>query len=228
MAKVKLFTQGSEEWLRERLKYITATEVACLFRMGNQSVAKLMESKLDPPEKIKNEFMTIGNILEPAVIESFRVRMNLNVQPAHPDKVVFMAHDDIRLSVTPDGKLDHNGEFYIIECKTTGSKDVDKARENFEKWKDAVPVSYALQVQAQLMVAGVDKALIGCMGYIFPLPFVVYEINKNERIQEILTEEVTRFWDCLENNKMFKYNKDYIDEVKKLLAESEEMIYYKD
>lgn len=219
------FKPQSKEWLNARLKYITATESACLFEMGNKSIAKLMEEKLTPPEPIKNEFMTIGIILEPAVIESFRVRMGLPVEPAHPTDTVFITHNEHRLSATPDGKLEHEGEFYVVECKTAGSKCPERAMQNVAKWKDQCPIHYMIQVHTQLAVTGADKALIGVMGYTYPLPFIAYEITKSEEITKMLFEEADRFWHCLENDELFEVNKKYKRKLKKLLDEHAELVY---
>lgn len=222
---VHKFKPQSKEWLEARLKYITATESASLFELGNKSVAKLMEEKLSPPEPIKNEFMTIGIILEPAVLESFKVRMGLNVLPAHSTETVFVTHNTHRLSATPDGKLIHGGEYYLIECKTAGSKCPERAFKNVEKWKTQCPINYMIQVQTQLAVTGVDKALIGCMGYVYPLPFVVYEIKRCEEITQMLFAEADRFWDCLENDKLFTVDKEKKRRLKKLIDLSAEMVY---
>lgn len=221
----KLFSAGSDEWLQARLNYVTATEIGSLFKCGSKGIDKLMEEKLDPPEKIKNEFMLIGNILEPAVIESFRIRMGINVQPAHPNKTLFMWHDKARLSATPDAKLDYKDKFYNVECKTTGSKCPDRAEQNFLKWENGVPVHYAMQVHAQMAVTGARHSLIGCMGYIYPLPFVVYEITYNQEIEELMLEEVNKFWDCLENDKLFEHDSDKIKRIKKLIDDNQELVY---
>lgn len=219
------FKPQSTEWLAARLKYVTATEAASLFELGNKSVSKLMEEKLLPPTPIKNEFMTIGIILECAVLESFKVRMGVDVQPAHPTDTVFMTHNTHRLSATPDGKLEHEGKFYIVEAKTAGSKCPERAMTNVLKWKDQCPINYMIQVQTQMAVTGIDQALIGVMGYNYPLPFIVYKLDRSEEITQMLFEEADRFWDCLENDKMFEINKQYKRKLKKLLDSHSELVY---
>lgn len=226
MSQVFYFDGPNEEWKTLRRQYITATEAASCFQIGNKSIAAIAQEKIEPVEFQKNEYMLIGNILEPSVLKAFELRMGINAQPAHPSKIVFVTHDTTRLAATPDGKyICDEGKFHLIECKTTGSKDPIKARQNFEKWRTEVPKHYALQVHTQMVVTGARHAFIGCMAYNYPLPFIAYAIHHDPRIEELLLEEVDRFWNCFDNNKVFHINSTKKKEMISLLKSTEELVY---
>jgi len=108
---VFLFDGPNDEWKALRREYITATEASSLFQLGNQSIAAVAQGKLEEVTIAKNEYMLIGNILEPAVLKAFELRAGIKAEPAHPEKVVFVTHDKVRLAATPDGKYkDYNGK----------------------------------------------------------------------------------------------------------------------
>lgn len=223
--KVFKFPEVNKEWLLLRQKYITATESACLFQMGNMSAATLMETKMTDPEPIKNEFMLIGNIMEDSVLNSFKHRAGINALPADPDNIIMLVRDDIRLSATPDGKAVIDGIPYLIECKTIGGMSLVNAKKRFLTWLDNPPLNYILQVQTQLLVSGVDQAMIGGMAYFFPVPFIIYEIRKSEKVHELLSEYAKRFWHCFETDEIYEVTEEVKTELKEALIESCEILY---
>tara|TARA_Y100000310_G_scaffold239682_1_gene243389 strand:+ start:24320 stop:24982 length:663 start_codon:yes stop_codon:yes gene_type:complete len=213
-----LFDSPNEEWLQLRKNYITATEMACLFKMGYKSAGKLMEEKMTLDHRIiKNEYMIIGNILEPAVLNCFKYRMGMDVGPAHPSKIVMLTDDEHRISSTPDGVFYTDSGHQLIECKTTHRK--------IDEWLDKLPDNYNIQVHVQLLTADLDVCMIGCMQYEYPLPFVAYKVKRNKRIDAILQKEAKRFWDCFDNDKVFEADLELKKELKILLAESCELVY---
>jgi putative phage-type endonuclease len=201
--KILRFTDTNHEWRETRRKYITATEMASLFQLGNKSVTKLIEDKICPPEIIKNEFMTIGNILEPAVLKAFQIRCGIDARPACPDSVVMVTDEVHRIAATPDGKYFDGWDWHLIECKTTGSADLNKAKENFNKWKREIPIHYLVQVHTQMLVTGVPSAYIGCLSYFYPLPFIAYKIEASAEVQSLMREAAQRFWQCFENDEIY-------------------------
>ncbi len=223
---VYYFDSPNEEWLALRKKYLTATESASLFQLGNKSIMAVAKEKIEPVSIQKNEFMLIGNILEPAVLNSFKLRLNMDVKPAHESKIVMVTDEFSRLSATPDGKyIDDSNRWHLIECKTTGSADPIKAVVNFNKWYEGVPKHYAIQVHTQMAVTGIKSAYIGCILYQYPLPLIVYKIDFHETVHNLLLGEAQRFWDCFDNNKIFHINAAYKHKMLKCLDESASLVF---
>lgn len=227
MPQIYHFDSPNEEWKAIRRQYITATEAAALFQLGNQSIAAVAQDKLFPGEPVpKNEYMLIGNILEPAVLKAFELRAGIKAYPAHPDKIVFVAHDSSRLSATPDGKYrDADGKFYVVECKTTGSENPERAVANFVKWQTEVPKNYAIQVHTQMAVTGAKAGYIGCLLYLYPVPFIAYYIEHDAELEGLILEETDRFWKCIEQDKAFYPSKAKRARVIELLSKTQHLVH---
>jgi len=215
------FTPQSDAWFQARNKYITGTQISSIFGLNPaQSWKKVMRDKIIPPVKIDNKYMRAGRLLEPSVILALN-ELGIAAKAAHTSKVVFMTDEEARISATMDAKLKTKQGFYIVECKTTKI-------EKFEEWKTQVPIYYSLQVQAQLLVANVDKALIACLGGLHPdYPIIVYEIRADKIIQNMMKEECQRLWKAFEEdmeNPKFEINKDYKDYIKYNINKSNKII----
>lgn len=211
------FDPGCNEWLDKRTKYITATEVASLFSMNpSKGPKKVLKDKIEPPIRRDNKFMRAGRLLEPSVILAMQ-EAGLPAEAADPSKTVFVTHDKVKLAASMDAKMNVKEGFHIVECKTTSMK-------KFDEWEVKVPHHYALQIQTQLLVSGVDKGLIACLSYEFPFPLVIYEVRKSERIQGLILEETNRFWDCYKKGIDYVTNKEYTKEIRGILNEYEKLL----
>lgn len=207
---IKLFTPQSQEWLDARTQYITGTEIASVFGLDAwKSWKKMLKDKLLPPEKIDNPAMRAGRLLEPSVFVALN-EVGIPAVPAHQTKVVMAIDEESMISASMDGKMSTKEGFYIIECKSTK---MDK----FNDWYERVPLKYSLQVQTQMLVSGVDKALIACLGGLYPdLPLIVYEVRPDFKLHDIMRSECKRIWEAFKldyNNPKFtvdKNHKEYI------------------
>lgn len=213
------FEAGSPEWLRARLDYVTATEVASLFGLNPWKSANQVYKEKLFPKSIRNQFTRAGRILEPAVLKAFDEDLGLPVEPAHPYLTVFVGRSEWGLSATPDGKVFHEDKWKLVEAKTTKP-------EKFEAWFDAPPINYALQCHAQMLCCDMDEAFIGCLATEMPMPFVAWLIQKNEVINEILIKEAKRFWETAREVKnpeefSFKVDVKLKKEIKALVEESQ-------
>jgi len=189
---IRTFEPQSQEWLEARTQYITGTEIASVFGLDPwKSWKKMLKDKTIPPQKIDNPAMRAGRLLEPSVFVALN-EVGIPAQPAHLSKVV-MAIDEVNhISASMDGKMQTKEGFYIIECKST-------KMEKFNDWYTKVPLKYSLQVQVQMLVSGVDKALIACLGGLYPdLPLIVYEIRPDKVLHDIIRSECRRIWNAFE------------------------------
>lgn len=218
------FTAQSQEWLEFRRQNITGTEVACLFKgMGFKSASKIMEEKLSPPESFDNRFMHIGRIMEPAVLNAFKLLLNIDAQPASEgDKVTVLRHPELALSCTLDGVT---SEGHVVEAKTTGGVTIEKAMANVGKWVDHVPYNYALQVHTQMILAEADTGYIGVLGYYYPVPFIAYKVQRNEFVEKCILRAVDLFWDAYYNNTVYEIPAEIPGKLKSALDSSAELIY---
>jgi len=220
-----IFDSPNQEWLEKRKQFVTGTELAALFNIGGtSSLSKVFQDKLNPVTFEKNKYMLHGNILEPAVLEAFYLLAGIDAEKYLPGRKVFMAaHAKHQLSVSLDGKA---GEF-IVECKTTGSDNPERAKLNFDKWDEHVPLNYLLQVQAQLLVTGAPKAYIGCLGYNYPgrvTCFIAYEVFPNAELHEIILKAVKAFWKCFHEDLIYEISPETKKRVKELLLENQALL----
>ncbi len=206
---VEYFEPQSLDWFAARKENVTGTEVACLLGLDKyKNPTKLLQSKLDnTSEIVDNIYMRAGRFLEPAVIAELR-NCGIPAQPVHESMVAFIKHPDLPLSVSLDGKALYNGRFYIVECKTCSYRNHTTGVSKFDEWKAAPPISYYIQVQAQMYCANAKRAILACVEAIMPFPIIAWEIEADTEVQEIIKEEVLRFYDCYNNNKRFIVNKD--------------------
>jgi len=222
--KKHIFTAQSQEWLEFRKQNITGTEVSCLFKgLGFKSAAAIMKEKLDPPAPIDNRYMKIGRILEPAVLNAFKINLGIDAAPPSiGDTVMVLEHKTLPLSCTLDG-LTSGGA--VVEAKTTGGATLEKAKANLNKWVSHVPYNYALQVQTQMLLSETDLGYIGVLGYYYPVPFIAYEVRANKFVQSCILRAVDLFWDAMHNDKLFSIPEHIPGRLKEELDASAKNIY---
>lgn len=213
------FTPQSAEWLAKRSQNITATEVASLLGLDKYKTPhKVLKEKINPVKLADNAAMRAGRILEPGVFVALK-EIGLNCRPADYEKVVMYEDPEVRLSCTLDGiGINKDKGKYIVECKSTKP-------ELFEKWEDQAPINYIIQVQVQLMLTKLDKALLACVSQQFPFSIIVYYIKADKEIHKIIEYNVRKFWTCYEKNVKFKIDKENIAELISSLYKSSELFY---
>lgn len=109
-----------EEWLVERRKYITGTQIASLFGLNPyKSINRIMKEKAAGIELIDNVYMRRGRILEPAIIQA--VNELTEFEATVPQHKFFI---NSSIAVTLDGWIQRGLDYGPIECKTIN--DIDK------------------------------------------------------------------------------------------------------
>jgi len=220
MRKPKIFKPGSLDWLEERTKNVTATELASLFSMNkHKSPRALIKDKFEP-QTVWTSWIRRGRILEPAVLEAMREDLTWNVEPISADGVAFYKYPKVRLSATPDAKiLDEDGDlFALLECKSASEARI-------EDWDFGVPAHYTLQVHAQMMCTGVKKAYIACLGAFDPFPLIVYKVEWHEELSKLILDTVNKFWQDVNKTKSFKPDKDDKKLVREWLPKTVTRVY---
>ena len=200
-----------EEWLKERLNYVTASEASALFNFNPYMTRyELWHRKKDKivEEVEMNERMAWGQTLEK---EIGRVSMNKMGYVLKNIPTNFFKNKTDRISATVDFIGTSAKGDAIFECKNVDSLIYKN------KWEEnAAPPQIELQVQVQMYVAGVKKAFICVLVGGNKLEVIERELD-NELIVT-LKNKVAAFWKSIEENieppvdseKDYKFIKDYV------------------
>jgi len=192
--------QRSPQWLDWRKTKITASMVPVIMGVSKwQTPYELfMElTGLSAPRET-NLAMQRGIELE----EGFRYRFNFDIQnfgEFDEFKPVVMQSDDYPwLAASLDGFA--NG--HVLEIKYANKDDHEKAKQNL------IPIHYWPQVQAQLLVAGVDK------GFYYSChqdEKVIVPFKKDAEYQKDMIEKCKQFKKCLDTGSSPELcDKDYV------------------
>jgi len=215
----KVFYPQSTQWLNERSKNITATEIGALLGIDKyKSPAKILREKLAPTRLADNQWMRAGRLLEPSVFIALN-EIGIKSEAAELGNVVMYINEDIRLSCTLDGVgKDADGTNFIVEAKSTNSK-------AFLNWSECPPLNYIAQAQVQILLTGYSVGLLACLEANFPFPLIVYSVSPNDELTEIIQSQVKKFWTCYETNVTFKVDKEIKERSEELLRASVEIVY---
>lgn len=208
---MKKLLDGDEEWLKCRQLVITATEAPALLGLNKYtSPAKMWTEKTLKTFK-GNAYTLIGRLLEESVVVVTNQKLGTNFQIIENEiGKIFYQHDEIQLGATPDA-IEGN---VFLECKTTKPL-------NYLKYKYTPPGYYIMQLQTQLYCAGFDLGYLAIMSTDLSVdhslsdltegeyvrdhfPITIFEVKRNERLCDLLKQEVIRFWDCQKRGKQFR------------------------
>jgi len=208
---LKKLLDGDEEWLKCRQLVITATEAPALLGLNKYtSPAKMWTEKTLKTFK-GNAYTLIGRLLEESVVVVTNQKLGTNFQIIENEiGKIFYQHDEIQLGATPDA-IEGN---VFLECKTTKPL-------NYLKYKYTPPGYYIMQLQTQLYCAGFDLGYLAIMSTDLSVdhslsdltegeyvrdhfPITIFEVKRNERLCDLLKQEVIRFWDCQKRGKQFR------------------------
>jgi len=116
LAKISNYEQGTEEWLKDRIPYVTASNISAVMAKGsgvtrqNYMVKKICEILSGEPVKgYKSKYMQDGNDNEPVARELYTAITGNKVK-----ELPFYYIEDEKLGASSDGEVDQDG---IIEIK---------------------------------------------------------------------------------------------------------------
>lgn len=185
--------------LPSRLRNITATNMATLFGLNKyESPAKLLESKRNPVQ-IDNNHVRRGKLREPSVVEAFNLDANMHVVRHEGGTIEHQG--GLRIAATPDAFV--KDTLNVVECKSVMFT-------SFEKWYEAVPTHYHLQVFTQMFIMDSEEGYIGALEEGDPRDceyrFVAWKITLPDEVKEMMIAEVERFWNSVDNDELFRVN----------------------
>ena len=186
--------QGTDAWLRERLKRVTASQTPSLFGLSKyQSLYQLLEEKITGQETIqKNEFIfKKGHEAELAARHWAEADLGFKLPPA-----VIVSHHCENLLASLDGFNEEQN--VILEAKYMGAKSLEDLKQG------KLNPSHECQVQAQLLASGATH----CIYFATAIngDSAILQIKPNPEYHEKLKVAVSDFMADLNELEKFKEN----------------------
>ncbi len=194
---IHLFRERSDDWLRFRKQYVSATETASLVGVNSYlSANKLLKEKSSEGfDRLDNRHMRDGRAAEQMTFAL------LEEAGWHLDKLspkgyaLVFTDENLGLSSTPDNfRWDVPA---VVEVKKT-------SKMNFEKnWMGtSPPLRYLSQVQTQMHTANFTKAFLVCTMMEDDIPISIYEISYSPDYITMLAEGMVKFKEAKGTGKM--------------------------
>lgn len=165
--------QRSAEWYAMRNKVFGASEAAAL--CGLDSYRTTLDLYLDKvneePPIPDNQNMLIGRCMEPAILDIYSAMEEVNVRRDIP--AYYLPADSYPLLASLDGQREDTGQ--PVEAKFTASpQQIARLGEEGSDW---VPISWLMQVQAQMNIAAGQRADIAVF---VSGKMRIYHIDRND------------------------------------------------
>ena len=183
-----------EEWLKNRIPYVTSSDVPVLFGCGYQSYESLVEHKRNgtAPIVTETEDMRWGKAMEPAIAKEFARRNDWTIR----HKTEFIAIPELRLASSFDYEIETQAPLIasnaLLEIKLVSE---------WKYKKDWVTTGFEieateyieLQLQNELLVSGLQIGYIGALiGSSKP---VLLRREANPVVQQAILTKVKKFWE---------------------------------
>ena len=176
------FENGSPEWHEARLSGIGGSEIGTIMGLNPWESAYTLWHKragLIETEPLTSMAVKLGNLLEQPILDLF--------QSEHPEFEVYttgtyQSVDTKYLQANPDGLAKVNGEWVIVEVKTS------------RNYWDEVPPAYVAQVQHYMNVMGLKSAVIVAL---VGMDYKEYWIDRDQFAIDNQELYARNFWDGL-------------------------------
>jgi putative phage-type endonuclease len=218
----ELKVNTEQEWLQLRSNVITATDMGIILGLNPYvSVAKMLEEK-KTPMPLNNSYVFIGNILESVVVKATNKVLNKGFKLFEDEQGKnFFINEELKLGATPDAY----DSTHILECKST--KPI-----NYLKWHNWPPVHYLIQLYTQLICTGKEQGYLAILSTNLSqhspelkLPIIVFLLQRTNKLDDIVLNELKRFWETIQSNKLFKVNRKQVQELELRLRFTTNKIY---
>lgn len=185
-----------EEWLQARRDGIGSSEAGTLGCVNSfDTPIKLWQRKTGDyvPEKNDSKVLIAGHVFEPAVACLFAEATGAVIDRDSVGDWIAVDKEKPHLRVSPDRLFYLKGtpeeeqtwdKAYLLECKTT-SKPVDP---------DDIPLYWFYQVQYQMRVLGIRRAVVAWISYAGGLDFGFTEVPYSPEFMAELESRIDTFW----------------------------------
>jgi putative phage-type endonuclease len=184
------------QWLSERMKDITSTDIPVLFGLSPyKTLFQLwLEKSTCAQDTIdENESMQWGAALEDAIAR--KISRDHNLQANKID--YYERITDIKIGSSYDYCIVAEG-MPILEIKNVSEHAFRKLWTRTGDKTYEAPAHIEMQVQHQLLVSGKKEAFIAAL--VGGNRSILIEREADQRIHEIIIKHVNRFWDSIKNN----------------------------
>lgn len=212
-----------KEWLKARKEVVTATEASVLLGVNRwTSPNKMVQEKYNSTFK-GNAYTKLGQFLEPVVVNLTNEVLKTKFTLLETEEIgkIFYMDSKIGLGATPDAT---NGRVFL-ECKTTKPL-------NFIKYSSSPPLYYICQVMVQMFCADMKESFISIMSTDLTQhrpepnwPIVIFKVTRSKKLDQLLIQEVERFWRLRKEDKKFRVDSKVKTLAKLLLSTSFKRIY---
>lgn len=192
MTTETILIENEAQWLAERAKDVTSTQVAALFGVSPYLTEfDLWHQKRNGIVEAfeENNRTRWGNRLEETIAKGFAEEFGLQ----HLIKLsVYQRRTGQRLGASYDFRACADDcDYVLLECKN-----VDYM-EHKEKWTETeAPAHIELQVQTQLLLSGYRRAFI--VALVGGNNLVVHEREPDAEVQSAIVEKVAAFWSSVD------------------------------
>lgn len=176
------------EQLAMRRNYIGASEAAAVLGISpfqkpiDVYWRKVLDTEPEPPTKA----MTLGHVLEPAIISYAASELGVTVKPSpgtltHPK--------GLPLCATPDALIDGKPEG--IQAKTTRH-----TADWGEVGTDAIPPHYIMQVQQEMAIAGLQRMWVPVLMFDeWSTDILIYAVDRDDWLIEQIEHRLPDWWE---------------------------------
>lgn len=195
--------KDDEEWHALRVRVLTATDMGVILGLNKwKSVRELIESKHNfiPFE---NAYTWLGQVLEPVVVESVNKVLGSNFKLFDDGSRSFFVDEEIGLGATPDAY----SKDALLECKSTKPH-------NALRWAELPPPYYLMQLYVQMLCTGYRVGYLAILSTnltqsteTLNLPLNIFKIERTEYLDNVILNEVKRFWKAQSEGKLFRVDR---------------------
>jgi len=190
-----------QEWLEIRQKVLTASDIGVILGLNPwKTVKELIESKANI-QILDNSYMWLGRQLESLVVECTNKVLNSSFELFNYK--AFFVDRNIGLGATPDA----GDKKVLLECKSTRPS-------NALKWGNLPPLYYLTQLYTQMICCNRNTGYLSILSTNLTqrnselyLPISVHKIERDLKLDNIILEEVRRFWNCKSVNKQYRVDR---------------------
>lgn len=205
MKTQQIIFDDKNSWLQKKSEVVSSTEVSAILNVNKyMTLFELWHRKKNKQIQniSENERMMWGTLLESAIAQGIERKFDIKLKKM--DEFIFS--DEFKIGSSFDYRTDDS----IVEIKNVDSLIYSK-----EWTEEEAPPHIELQVQFQMMLAGLNNAKIFCLVGGNELKMISRDSDKD--IQELLFNSCKSFWHSIEKNieptPDFHKDADYIKEI---------------
>jgi putative phage-type endonuclease len=190
-------TQNEAEWLEERMKDVTSTEVSCLFGISPYSTAFELWHRKKAGVVVRleqNERMTWGLALQDAIAGAIAKERGWIIARM----TEYIRDPEARIGASFDFSIENPDQIGLLEIKNVDGLVFKQEWLEDENGNIQAPLHIEIQVQHQLAVSERAFCYIGAL--VGGNRLVLINRTRDEAVISAIKAKVAEFWQSIENN----------------------------